>query len=234
MSNYSGSPTNEKPQLIMTIAIMTLISGILNILWGLGLTAAIVLGTFFLGIVCAPVTILPVALGIFEVIYALKLLSDPPQPVQPSQPIAVVEIVSIITGNVISAGVGVLALILYNDPIVKGYFARINGQIPPAPPVVPEPAAPSKPVRPKAPAPKPKPVKKVVTPKEPAPKPKPVKKVATTKEPAPKPKPAKKVAVAKPETIKKTDKAAKSKAPKKPVKAKKANGENPAKPISDL
>ncbi len=162
MSNQTLGPTNAKPQLIMTIAIMTLISGILNILWGLGLTAAIVLGTFFLGIVCAPVTILPAALGIFEVIYALKLLSDPPQPVQPSQSIAVVEIVSIITGNIISAGVGILVLILYNDPIVKNYFARINGQmIPSATPVTPEPVAPPKPVLPKEPAPKPKPVKKV-------------------------------------------------------------------------
>lgn len=205
MSNYTGNPTNAKPQLIMTIAIMTLISGILNILWGLGLTAAIVLGTFFLGIVCAPMTILPAALGIFEVIYALKLLSDPPQPVQPSQPIAVVEIVSIITGNIISAGVGVLALILYNDPIVKNYFARINGQMmPSAPSVTPKPVVPSKPA----------------PPKEPAPTPKPVKKVAKAKPKA--------------ETIKKTKKAVKPITTKKPVKTKKTSPEkSPAKPKSD-
>ena len=205
MSNYTTTPTDEKPQLIMTIAIMTLISGILNILWGLGLTAAIVLGTFFLGIVCAPVTILPAALGIFEVVYALKLLSDPPQPVQPSQPIAVVEIVSIITGNIISAGVGILALILYNDPIVKNYFAGINGQIiPPAPPVTPEPAAPPKPVPPKKPAPKPKPVRKVA-------------------------------AKPKAEENKNTKKEVKPKTPKKPATAKKANAEEgPTKPISDI
>ena len=205
MSNYTTTPTDEKPQLIMTIAIMTLISGILNILWGLGLTAAIVLGTFFLGIVCAPVTILPAALGIFEVVYALKLLSDPPQPVQPSQPIAVVEIVCIIAGNIISAGVGILVLILYNDPIVKNYFARINGQmIPSAPPVTPEPAAPPKPVLPKEPTPKPKPVRKVA-------------------------------AKPKAEENKNTKKEVKPKTPKKPATAKKANAEEgPTKPISDI
>ena len=166
MSNYTVKPAGEKPQLVMTIAIMTLVSGILNILWGLGLTAAIVLGTFLLGIVCAPVTILPAILGLFEVIYAAKLLSNPPQRVQPSQAIAIMEIISSFSGNVISLIIGILSLIFYNDATVKNYFAEINGQIvPPAPPVTPEPAAPPEAITPKKPAPKPKSAKKIAKPK---------------------------------------------------------------------
>jgi len=166
MSNYTVSPAKEKPQLVMAIAIMTLINGILNILWGLGLTIAVVLGTLFLGIICAPVTILPTILGTFEVVYAAKLLSNPPQRVQPSQAIAIMEIVSALSGNPIALIVGILSLIFYNDPTVKNYFAEINGQIvPPAPPVTPEPVTPPKPVDPKEPAPKPKPAKKVAKPK---------------------------------------------------------------------
>ena len=117
-----------KPGMVQAVAIMTLINGILNILYGLSVTTVIVLGTFFIGIICAPVTILPVVLGIFEIIYAAKLIANPPQPVKPSQTIAILEIVAILSGNVISAVVGVLALVFYADTNVKAYFARLNGQ----------------------------------------------------------------------------------------------------------
>ena len=120
------TPNALKPGLVTTLTIMTLINGILNILYALGLTAAIVLGTLGIGLLCAPVTILPAILGIFEILYAVKLLSDPPQPVKPSQTIAVLEIVCIITGNALSLVVGILALVFYNDASVKDYFARLN------------------------------------------------------------------------------------------------------------
>jgi len=107
---------------------MTIINGILNILYGVSVTTAIVLGTFFLGILCAPITILPVVLGIFEIIYGIKLLANPPQPVKPSQTLAILEIVAVISGNIISAVVGVLALVFYSDANVKAYFAWLNGQ----------------------------------------------------------------------------------------------------------
>ena len=121
-------PTSEKPGMVTGLAIGTLISGILNILLGLGWTAAIVLGTIGIGIICAPITILPTILGIFEIIYAMKLLANPPQPAQPSQAIAIMEICTILYGGAIQAGVGIFALVAYNDPTVKSYFARINGQ----------------------------------------------------------------------------------------------------------
>ena len=94
--------SSEKPGMVTGLFIATLISGILNVLLGLGLTAAIVLGTIGLGIVCAPVTILPTVLGIFEILYAVKLMANPPQPVQPSQAIAILEICSILFGGVVS------------------------------------------------------------------------------------------------------------------------------------
>jgi hypothetical protein len=117
---------SEKPGQVTAIGIMTLINGILNILWGLGATAAIVLGSLGIGLICAPVTILPAILGIFEILYAAKVMSNPPAPVQPSQVIAILEICCILAGNVISLVIGILALVFYNDPAVKAYFARIN------------------------------------------------------------------------------------------------------------
>jgi len=171
MSQNTYSPYGDSPGLVKTIAVMTLVNGIFNILWGLGVTAGVVLGTFFIGLICAPITILPTILGIFEMIYALKLLANPPQPVQPSTSIAILEILCVLAGNVFSMIVGILALVFYNDPQVKEYFANLNGipypvtpeaPVPPASPVTPEPAPvidaePPAEVAPEAPAaPKPK------------------------------------------------------------------------------
>jgi hypothetical protein len=100
------------------------------------------------GIICIPFTILPTILGVFELIYAAKLFSNPAQPVQPSTNIAVFEIASVLTGNVFSMVVGILALVFYNDTIVTDYFARLNGlfapatSIVPVAPTVPEPPSP--------------------------------------------------------------------------------------------
>ena len=129
MSNYpppTGVPQNQKPGMVTAISILTLINGIFNILWGAGVSFSLIFGIFT--IVCIPITILPAVLGIFEIIYAIKLLSNPPQPVQPSQVLAILEICCIIVGNVVSLVVGILALVFYNEPEVKAYFARINGQ----------------------------------------------------------------------------------------------------------
>ncbi|MBI4730850.1 MAG: hypothetical protein HY781_01735 [Chloroflexi bacterium] len=120
--------TGQKPGMVQAIAIMTLINGILNIIWGLSLTGTVAIGTMFIGLLCAPVTILPSVLGIFEILYAVKLMSNPPQPVKPSQTIAILEICCILLGDVLSLVVGILALVFYNDANVKAYFARINGQ----------------------------------------------------------------------------------------------------------
>jgi len=127
----------QKPTLVNVIAWMTLASGIVNLFWGLGLTLTIVLGTIGIGIICTPLTILPTALGVFEIIYAAKLMSNPPQAMQPSNTIAILEIVCILAGNLFSVVVGILALVFYNDLTVRDYFARLNGTLAPVAPVAP-------------------------------------------------------------------------------------------------
>jgi hypothetical protein len=134
----------QKPGLVTGIAVMTLTSGIINLFWGF-VASATALGTI-IGVVCLPITILPTILGIFEIIYAAKLLSAQPQPVQPSPSIAVFEILTFLMGNIFSMVVGILALIFYNDLTVKDYFARANSMTATTPasspsdsPVLPEP-----------------------------------------------------------------------------------------------
>lgn len=118
------SHPKQKPGLVTAIAVMTLASGIINIFWGF-VASATALGTI-VGVVCLPVTILPTILGIFEIIYAAKLLSAQPQPTQPSTSIAIFQILTFLMGNIFSMVVGIVALIFYNDVTVKDYFSRLN------------------------------------------------------------------------------------------------------------
>jgi hypothetical protein len=130
----------QKPTLVQVIAWMTLASGIVNLFWGI--IASLTALATIVGVVCVPITILPTLLGVFEIIYAAKLLSNPAQPVLPSTNIAVLEILTILVGNVFSMVVGILALVFYNDLVVKDYFARLNGMPAPVRAVVPvEPAS---------------------------------------------------------------------------------------------
>jgi hypothetical protein len=121
-TQYTNQP---KPTLVNVIAWTTLASGIVNLFWGLGLSLMGLMS--IIGIICVPFMILPTILGIFEIIYAAKLISNPPQAVQPSTTIAILQIVCIIAGNVFSVVVGILALVFYNDLSVRDYFARLNG-----------------------------------------------------------------------------------------------------------
>jgi hypothetical protein len=57
--------TAEQPGILTTRVLITPINGIFSIVYGLAVTARIALGTFFVGIICDPVTALPGDLGIF-------------------------------------------------------------------------------------------------------------------------------------------------------------------------
>ena len=119
----------QKPTLINVIAWTTLASGIVNLFWGLAASGTML--ATIVGVICTPLTILPTILGVFELIYAAKLFSNPAQPILPSTNIAIFEIACVLTGNVFSMAVGILSLVFYNDTIVKDYFARLNGTLTP-------------------------------------------------------------------------------------------------------
>lgn len=128
----AGPPPDweSKPGLVMAIAILTLISGAVNIFWAFNLTAGAALS--IIGLVCVPITILPGILGIFEIIYAVRLLANPPRPQRPSQTLAVLEICSVVYLNFVAVIIGILVLVFYNDPAAQAYFARVNSPAPAA------------------------------------------------------------------------------------------------------
>lgn len=117
---------NAKPSKVQTMSILVLINGIINILWGGLLALLIIIGTIGIGLLCAPILILPIVLGVVEVIYALNLMADPPKVGEPSLAIAILEICSILFGNVFGVVVGVISLIFINEDEVKSYFAELE------------------------------------------------------------------------------------------------------------
>lgn len=123
-----------KPTLVHIIAWTTLASGVVNLFWGFAASATAI--STIIGVVCVPLTILPTFLGVFELIYAAKLFSNPPQAIKPSTNIAVLEIACVLTGNLFAMAVGILSLVFYNDTVVNDYFARLNG-MPEAAPATP-------------------------------------------------------------------------------------------------
>lgn len=121
---YRGQNYVEKPGKVQAIAIMTLINGILDIFWGIGLTLTVIVGTWGIGLLCAPLTILPSVLGIFEIVYATKLLGNPPRK-YPVQTIAILQICAIIFGDIIGLVIGILNLVFYSDPPVKQFIESL-------------------------------------------------------------------------------------------------------------
>ncbi len=119
---------SRRPDRLTAIAAMTLVSGILNLFWSVVVFLVIVLfgvGTLFFGCICLPLGVYPLVLGVFEIVYAAKLLRTPVSPaLKPAYHIAVMEIIDTLFGNVVALIVGVLALIFYNDLAVRHYFGE--------------------------------------------------------------------------------------------------------------
>jgi hypothetical protein len=118
----SATPNQPKSPKTQTIGILMLISGIMNILvgigGGLGFLLSIILAC------CSPIFLLPIALGAAEIYYSTKLLSSSGEKVAFAhvQIIAIVEICTILVGNFISMVLGIINLVLLNDPETKASF----------------------------------------------------------------------------------------------------------------
>lgn len=114
----------EKPGLITALAILTLVSGIVNLLWSV--IVALFLAATFLGLLCLPLAGYTLALGILEIVYAAKLLGTPRIGLKPAKYLSAMEIANIVFANPLSLVVGILSLVFYSDPDVKAFFQQLE------------------------------------------------------------------------------------------------------------
>jgi len=113
-----------KPQKVQIIGILMIVSGAVNISLGLGLMIGLALSLVL--ICCAPLGALPLAMGVYEIIYGIRLVGSGQEPVtrQNVQTIAILEIVTILVSNLVSCIIGIVNLVLLNDSEVTGYFQK--------------------------------------------------------------------------------------------------------------
>jgi hypothetical protein len=120
-----------KPGKVQALAIMTLIDGILNIVaisltWGIIILGSSLTGVGLVMILCCPVPIYAIVLGILEIIAATKLLPEPAKTKEFPKYLAIMQIVNVISGGLLSIVTGILALVFANDPEVTAYFQTIE------------------------------------------------------------------------------------------------------------
>ncbi|MEN8240835.1 MAG: hypothetical protein ABFS17_02850 [Chloroflexota bacterium] len=109
---------NTKPDKINAIAIIMIVSGALNIIAGFAVTLTLVIT--ILGILCIPLGLIPIGIGIYEIIQGANILND--KPVKNVMLVGWLEIASVLWANIISLVAGILVLVFYNEEDVKAYF----------------------------------------------------------------------------------------------------------------
>lgn len=114
--------TPVKSSKTQPIGILMLVSGIVNIMVGVGGGIAFLLSIIMM--CCSPIYLLPVALGAIEIYYSTKLLSSSGEklPFGRIQTVVILEICSLLAGNFISMILGIINLVLMNDPETRSSF----------------------------------------------------------------------------------------------------------------
>lgn len=107
-----------KPGKLTAVGVLTLVAGVLNCLMGL---------YWILGCITAVCTPFYVALGVVEILYAVKLLAEPMKMRELSKVIPIFQIAAILLLNPVSVTAGILSLVFANDPEVKAYLAAQGG-----------------------------------------------------------------------------------------------------------
>ncbi len=114
-----------KPGNVQLIGIFMIVSGALNILCGIGWMIAMLVTV--VGILCTPIALIPIGVGIWEIVTGANVING--KPVKNLQVVAGFEIASILWANVLSMVAGILVLVFYNDPPTKEYFEDLNAGV---------------------------------------------------------------------------------------------------------
>jgi hypothetical protein len=116
--NEPSSPDSSvavpaKPTALRTLAILVLISGMMDCLLGV---------VWVFPIVTAPLSAYCIWVGVRELKYAAAILPDPVLANEPARGLATMQIVNLATGSVWSFVVGILSHVYYRNPAVLRGF----------------------------------------------------------------------------------------------------------------
>lgn len=122
MELQTTTTPRAKPQKLQWVGILMLVSGAINLSVGIGLVIGLTLSIVL--ICCAPLGALPLALGVFEIIYGVRLISDSREPVerQTLQTVAILEVATLVFSNLVCGVIGIVNLVLLSDSEVTAYF----------------------------------------------------------------------------------------------------------------
>lgn len=120
---------SQKPGKVQAIAIMALVDGILNVLYGLFLLlfAGIPLALTIVGLCAVPFLFYPIVVGVMGIIYGMKMVEQRPVGAQPHKTLAIMQIVNILFGNLLSLVAGIISLVFYNEEEVQAYYRSLGG-----------------------------------------------------------------------------------------------------------
>ena len=106
-----------KPGQVQAVAIMMLVGGILGLLTVLGIG----LGSAF---VCClwPGLYFELVVGILMIIRAVNMLNQDDQ--GPPRTLAIMQVICILNGDIINCVMGIVSIIMLNDPTVDGYYRK--------------------------------------------------------------------------------------------------------------
>ena len=126
----------EKPGKLTAIAVNTLVGGIMALLLGLGGIGAyllFVLGTIGMGLCILPIILLPIyslVLGVMALVKGIQMLGSNPIPAfETAKTTSIMQIVNIICGDGLNCTMGIVNLVLLNDPEVKAWIRDQGGNI---------------------------------------------------------------------------------------------------------
>lgn len=122
-----GYVAGVKPQNLKTYGVLTIVSGICNLIFTIGGFFLLVLGTIGFGLICFPLFIPTIVLGGFEIYYGMKFNDDNDHSVK-NFPLAIpiLQTATFMFGNIISGGIGIYGIVVSTMDEIKQYYNSVK------------------------------------------------------------------------------------------------------------
>lgn len=117
----------QKPGQVQAVGIMMLVGSIMSLLYALGIIIyilAVAAATLGVGLLCClwPGIYVAAVFGILGLIRGINMLNQDDQ--GPPRTLAILQIICVVNGDIINCVLGIVSLVMLNDPQVRAYYRR--------------------------------------------------------------------------------------------------------------